>query len=286
LISSNVYWEHGRFIHTRCFTRDITDRKRVEEEREQLLVREQAARVEAQQAVHLRDVFLSIAAHELKTPLTVLLGNAQLLQRRAERDEHGNVRTKNALRMIVDQAKRLNKMILTLLDISRIETGRLSIERVPVDVGALVRRVVEEFQSALFRHTIDCQVPSEPLMIDGDELRLEQVVQNLLTNAVKYSPEGGPVVVQTEQRGEQVRVSVIDRGIGIPQHELPALFHRFYRASNAEAQHMSGMGIGLYLVKEIVTLHGGTVTVESQEGVGSTFCVSLPLKSQAPGSLA
>jgi PAS domain S-box-containing protein len=280
LLSSNVHWEDGRFIHTRCFTRDITDRKQGEKEREQLLVREQAARVEAQEAVRVRDVFLSIAAHELKTPLTSLLGNAQLLQRRAERDGSAMDRGKNTIRVIVEQAKRLNKMILALLDVSRIETDQLSIERAPLDLCALVRRVVEELSPALVKHTIDCRAPNGTLLIDGDEVRLEQVVQNLLTNAIKYSPQGGPVEVWVEQHGRQVRLLVTDGGMGIPQRDQPQLFQRFYRASNAEAQSMSGMGIGLYVVKQIVTLHGGTVAVESCEGAGSTFTVSFPASAE------
>jgi PAS domain S-box-containing protein len=277
LISSNVHWEDGQFIHTRCFTRDITDRKEAEQERELLLARERAARVEAQEAVRVRDVFLSIAAHELKTPLTSLLGNAQLLQRRAERDGNTTDRGKNAIRVIVDQAKRLDKMILALLDVSRIETGKLSIERTPVDLCGLVRRVVEEVQPTLVSHTVDCQMPTSMLMIDGDEVRLEQVIQNLITNAIKYSPQGGSVVVRIEQHDTQVHLEVMDTGMGIPKDDQPYLFQRFYRASNAEAQYRSGMGIGLYVVKEIVTLHGGIIAVESCEGVGSTFTVSLPL---------
>jgi PAS domain S-box-containing protein len=277
LISSNVHWEDGRFIHTRCFTRDITERKQAEQEREQLLARERAARVEAQEAVRVRDIFLSIAAHELKTPLTSLLGNAQLLQRRAERDGNATDRGRNALRVIVEQAKRLNKMILALLDVSRIETGKLSIERAPMDLCALVRRVVEEVQPTLGSHTVDCQMPTGILMINGDEVRLEQVVQNLLSNAIKYSPSGGSVAVLVKQHNSQAHLEVSDVGMGIPKDEQPHLFQRFYRASNAESQFMSGMGIGLYVVKEIVTLHGGTIALESCEGVGSTFSVSLPI---------
>jgi PAS domain S-box-containing protein len=280
LINSNVHWEDGQFIHTRCFTRDITDRKQAEEEREQFLAREQAARVQAQEAVRVRDVFLSIAAHELKTPLTSLLGNAQLLLRRAERDGSMSDRGKKTVQVIVEQAKRLNKMILALLDVSRIETGQLSIEWARVDLCALVWRVVEEVQPTLFNHSIDCRTPAGALVIDGDEVRLEQVVQNLLSNAIKYSPQGGPVVVVLEQHGQQVRLSVTDGGMGIPQRDQSHLFQRFYRASNAEAQHMSGMGIGLYVVKEIVMLHGGTVGVESSEGAGSTFTISFPIGAE------
>jgi signal transduction histidine kinase len=231
----------------------------------------------AQEAIHVRDQFLSIASHELKTPLTSLLGNAQLLQRRMERDGMDTGTGAKAIRVIVEQAKRLNKMILGLLDVSRIETGWLSIDRAPVDLCALARRVVGEIQPTLDKHIVDCQTPGGTLIVDGDEVRLEQVVQNLLTNAIKYSPSGGPIVVQVERHGDQARLLVTDVGMGIPEHDQPHLFQRFYRASNTDTQYMSGMGIGLYVVKEIVTLHSGTVGVESCEGEGSTFTVSLPL---------
>jgi signal transduction histidine kinase len=181
------------------------------------------------------------------------------------------------MRVIVAQAQRLNKMILGLLDASRIETGQLSIERAPVDLCALVGRVVEEIQPTLVNHTLDFQIPSSTLIIDGDEVRLEQVVQNLLSNAVKYSPHGGPIVLQIDHHGQQARLLVTDAGIGIPAQDQPHLFQRFYRASNAATQYMSGMGIGLSVVKEIVTLHGGTVALESSDGQGSTFVVCLPL---------
>jgi signal transduction histidine kinase len=114
-------------------------------------------------------------------------------------------------------------------------------------------------------------------MISGDELRLEQVLQNLIGNAIKYSPNGGQVVVRAEQGDPYACISVEDQGIGIPASALPRLFSRFYRASNVNPQHISGLGVGLYVVKEIVALHGGDVMVDSHEGAGSTFTVRLPL---------
>ncbi len=229
--------------------------------------------------MRLRDQFLSIASHELKTPLTTLLGNAQLLQRRARRAGDFEERHLRTIDLIADQASRLNKMIAGLLDISRIEAGHLSIERAALDLGALARRVVEEVRPTLDRHTIECMAPNQPLVVEGDELRLEQVLQNLIGNAIKYSPQGGPVVVRVARRGTMACVDVIDQGIGIPVIALPQLFRRFYRASNVDAQHISGMGVGLYVVKEIIALHGGEVTVASQEGQGSTFSCYLPLLS-------
>ena len=237
---------------------------------------EQRARAAAEAAIQARDQFLSIASHELKTPLTSLLGYAELLQRRTMREGTLSERDRRAVQVIVEQAMRLNRMVASLLDLSRIETGQLSIERAPVDLRGLARRVVEEMQLTLDRHTIAISTPDEPVLIMGDELRLEQVLQNLISNAIKYSPEGGPISVQVEQYAARASVAVTDRGIGIPADALPRLFQRFYRANNVDPQ-SSGMGLGLYVVKEIVALHGGEVHVTSREGEGSTFTVCLPL---------
>jgi PAS domain S-box-containing protein len=258
-------------------TTDIHDRKLAEEERVQLLERERTARGEAQDAVRLRDVFLSVASHELKTPLTSLLGQAQLLLRRARHDGTMREREMHSINVIATQASRLNRMILALLDVSRLETGQLSIERAPLDLGALARQVVAEVQPTLEKHTVTYRGPTVPVIIEGDALRLEQVLQNLVQNAIKYSLQDGYITVQVIQRGAIASVAVIDEGIGIPQDALPRLFSRFYRASNAEAQHIAGMGIGLFVVKEIVSMHGGTVEVESTEGQGSTFTICLPV---------
>lgn len=232
---------------------------------------------EAQRAVQVRDTFISIAAHELRTPLTTLLGNAQLLSRRV--DDIGNLaeRERRSLHIIVEQVSRLNRMIDTLLDISRIESGQLNLERAPVDVGALVGRVVGEMQPTLEKHTLVCTLPDEALIVSGDALRLEQTLHNLIGNAVRYSPSGGVVEVEVAQRGNTTCMRVRDHGIGIPAEEISRLFQRFYRASNASPQYLSGMGIGLYVVKEIVTLHDGTVEVESIEGSETTVTISLPL---------
>jgi PAS domain S-box-containing protein len=232
---------------------------------------------DAQAAVRARDQFLSIASHELKTPLTSLMGYVDLMQRRAARSGDQVERDQRAMRVVGEQAARLNKLVGALLDLSRIETGQLSIERGLVDLNSLARRLVEETQPTTDRHTITFSGASQPIMLLGDELRLEQVVQNLIQNAIKYSPSGGTVAVLVERQGANAYVRVSDQGIGIPAAALPQLFRRFYRAPNADSQHISGMGIGLYVVKEIVELHGGAVEVASQERQGSTFTISLPL---------
>ncbi|HET9222056.1 MAG TPA: hybrid sensor histidine kinase/response regulator [Roseiflexaceae bacterium] len=266
---------------------EIAERQRVEEERARLLVREQQARVEAEAAVRLRDQFLSIASHELKTPLTTLLGNTQLLRRRVAREGGLSQRNQQALGVVEQQATRLKKLIEALLDISRIQNGQLTIARQWIDLNALASRMVREVQPILHQHTIEFSSTSAPLLIEGDELRLEQVLQNIIQNAVKYSPSGGMITVRTEAQNSHACVSVSDQGIGIPQSSLGHLFERFYRAENAEAQHISGMGVGLYLVKEIVGLHGGAIEVSSTEGAGSTFTIRLPCRevpAEAPQS--
>lgn len=241
---------------------------------------------EAREAVRLRDVFLSVASHELKTPLTSLFGNAQLLQRRLTRQGGLSERDQRTLYVLVEQANRLNKMITALLDISRLQTGQFSIQREPVDLCALVLRLAEELRPALDQHTISVSANRSPLPVIGDELRLEQVLHNLIQNAIKYSPQGGAIEVCLERRGQQATVAVIDRGIGIPADALPHLFSRFYRANNVQDQQISGIGLGLYVVSEIVALHGGSVTVVSEEGNGSTFTIFLPLADQTVTPLA
>jgi PAS domain S-box-containing protein len=236
---------------------------------------------EAQEAVHIRDEFLSIAAHELKTPVTSLLAYSQVLQRRVERERTASERDKRAIKVIGEQASRLSRLIASLLDLSRIETGHFVLERRKVDLVALARRVVEEAQPTVDRHELAFSAPDEPVPIEGDDLRLEQVIQNLLQNAVKYSPEGGPIEVKVAREGEYAAIAVTDHGIGIPAASQSQLFQRFFRAGNVDASNISGMGIGLYVVKEIVSRHGGDVRVSSVEHQGTTFRVRLPLASGA-----
>ena len=242
-----------------------------------LLEREQQARAEVEAALRQRDGFFSLAAHELKNPLTSLLGNVQMLQRRAERDPALLERYEHNLTAIRNQGQRLASMINGLLDVARIELGQLALERGPLDLRALALRVVDESQPSLVRHSLTLEAGEGPLVVEGDEVRLEQVLQNLIQNAVKYSPQGGAVRVRLERDGAWARITVRDEGIGIPADALPHLFTRFYRASNAARHAISGTGIGLHVVKEIACLHGGTVEAASVEGRGSTFTVSLPL---------
>jgi signal transduction histidine kinase len=233
-----------------------------------------------QEAVRVRDEFLSIASHELKTPLTSLLGYARLLQGLVEDQTRLSERERRGIRIIAEQSDRLNQLISALLDISRIRTGRLSIEHEPVDLAALARRVIDDMQIIVEHHHIDLDTTDRVLLVQGDVLRLEQVLQNLLQNAIKYSPTGGTVRVRLERREQWACLIVIDQGIGIPTEALTQMFQPFYRAPNTIASAISGMGIGLFVVKEIVALHSGEVDVVSTEGQGSTFIVRLPLLAE------
>lgn len=233
---------------------------------------------QAQEALRTRDEFLSIAAHELKTPLTSVRGSAEVLQRRAARTQPYTLtdRDQRTLRVIAEQSQRLQQQIDTLLDLSQIGTDKLSLQVKPTDLCRLVERIVDELQLTLDRHQLvfRCEVPALIMQIDAG--RLEQVMQNLLQNAVKYSPGGGMITVRITRRDAEVAITVVDQGIGIPAEAQARLFERFYRARNAASLGISGLGIGLAVVTEIVARHGGRIEVSSVEGQGSTFTVLLP----------
>lgn len=245
-------------------------------ERSRLYAAEQQARSAAQEAVHLRDAFLSIASHELKTPVTALLGYVELLQRRALQNG-AHERDLRSIQIIHDQAWRLTNLIGSLLDISRIETGQLRLDPAPLDLRVLVAQIISEMELVFERYTFSYDLPAEALIVEGDAVRLEQVLHNLFQNATRYSPPGSTVAIRLWREDQTARLSVRDQGIGIPEAAQPHIFQRFFRAHTGDTHRISGLGIGLYVVKEIVGLHGGSVDVESAEGMGSTFTVSLPL---------
>ncbi|GAB4439954.1 MAG: hypothetical protein OHK0015_35390 [Chloroflexi bacterium OHK40] len=236
---------------------------------------------EAQEAIHIRDAFLSVASHELKTPLTSLLGFLDLLQRRVAPGTVVGERELRRIQVAADQAQRLNKMVTSLLDLSRLQMGQLSIEQRPVELGALIRRIADEIEPTLHEnHQLRIELPAEPLPIIGDDLRLEQVIHNLIQNAVKYSPQGGQITLRLAGVDGQAWLQVEDEGMGIPREALEHIFSRFYRATNAASYQVSGMGVGLYVVRQVVNLHGGRVEAASVEGKGSTFTIWLPLAPQ------
>ncbi|WP_069803219.1 PAS domain-containing sensor histidine kinase [Thermogemmatispora onikobensis] len=233
------------------------------------------------EAEELKDEFISIAAHELRTPLAALTGYAEMLLRQTERG-HGPPLApwqREALEEIQQGTKRLAGLTEELLDLSRLQAGRLQLQRLPADIVPLVRQVVRRLQPTSERHQLEVQAPAEPLVALIDPHRLEQVLTNLVENAMKYSPQGGPVQVRIgrEGDGQAVLISVQDHGIGIPRHQQGQIGGRFMRAENARAWGIEGTGLGLYLARALVEQHGGRLWFESEEGQGSTFFVRLPL---------
>jgi signal transduction histidine kinase len=233
-----------------------------------------AARVRArEEATRLKEDFLSAAAHDLKTPLTTVVAQAEFLERRATRDPNAPADLAG-IRRVVRESKRLAGLVGDLLDATRLEQGRLVGEREPVDLATLAHEICSHDVADLS----SCQVEaSAPVVGEYDRRRVEQLFQNLVENARKYSPERKPIKIKVWQQDREARVSVEDSGIGIPAADLPRIFERFSRASNVDDRRFHGMGLGLFICRGIVEEHGGRIWVESEVGKGSTFHVALPI---------
>jgi signal transduction histidine kinase len=234
---------------------------------------------EAQAAIRARDEFLSIASHELRTPVTGIKGYAQLLLRAQERSRLEATRLTRSLHAIDDATNRLTTLTQDLLDVSRIRLGQLPLRLQELDVVELVRRVSYRFADQLppgIDLIFDQQSPVPPIAGDAD--RLEQVFSNLLDNAIKYSPGGGVVRVELGRAGDEIRVAVRDQGIGLPPDAAASIFRPFGRAPNASMRNLPGMGLGLYICRNIVERHGGRVVASSPgEGLGTTVEITLPV---------
>jgi PAS domain S-box-containing protein len=253
---------------------DVTALKRAEAEHAQL-IREQAARAEAEAAVAARDEFLSVAAHELKTPLAGLQLAVQYLLRQCDR---GAVIDPQHLRRALDtvdrQSAKLARLVTQLLETVRLQTGRMQLDRQFSDLTSLVAGVVEQAQATTSHHELVLSGPPQ-VMAPIDALRLEQVIANLLDNAIKFSPAGGRIDVEISTAdAELVRLAVRDRGIGIPRDRRQQVFERFYQAHLDSAR--SGLGLGLYVSRRIIELHGGQIMAEFPEDGGTRFVVNLP----------
>lgn len=260
---------------------DISDRKRAETEREQLLAREQAARAEAERANRVKDEFLAIVSHELRSPLNPILGWSTLLQNR----KLDPAKTAQALDTIGRNAKLQAELIEDLLDISRILRGKLSLNVGPIDLASTIQAAMETVRLAAETKSIQIHTMLEPTigLVSGDSSRLQQVVWNLLSNAIKFTPEGGRVDIRLERLGSQTQITVSDTGKGIHPDFLPYVFDYFRQEDGATTRKFGGLGLGLAIVRHLVELHGGTVQVESPgEGQGATFIVTLPLMSISP----
>jgi signal transduction histidine kinase len=230
---------------------------------------------EAQRATQVRDEFLSIAAHELKTPVTSLRGYAQLLMRNA--DNPDPTMLVRALTTINVQSDKLVELTGKLLDVSRIDSGKLRLEPRPVDIAQLVRECVVTARETTDLHTLKVHAPQSSI-VWIDPLRFEQVLANLLTNAVKYSPNGGVIEVSLEPAGDTcIQLRVRDHGLGIPPDRRERLFDRMYQAHGDG--YLSGLGLGLFISRQIVELHGGRIEAQFPPDGGTQMCVTLPVGS-------
>jgi PAS domain S-box-containing protein len=268
-------------------TADYLERKRVEEEREHLLVREHELRQTAEEANRLKDEFLAIMSHELRNPLNVILGYAELLLRMEEIKESPN------LHRMADAVKRnavaQSKLIRDLLDLSRLRSGKLELNRETVSPVASIENAIETVRIDADAKDIEITVsaPQEMLFVQADPVRLEQIIWNLLNNSVKFTPRGGRIDVCLEEQDDEIMLTVSDNGQGIDISFLPHIFEIFRQADSRTNRAQSGMGIGLAVVQQLVELHGGSVNAFSAGmGKGATFMIRLPRSVESKRPLA
>ncbi|MBD1942482.1 response regulator [Coleofasciculus sp. FACHB-712] len=256
--------------------RDFTERKQVEDERNQLLVAEQEARTAAESANRMKDEFLATLSHELRSPLNAMLGWVQLLNTR----KFDEATTARAMETIERSARAQAQLVEDLLDVSRIIQGKLRLNVRPIELALVVEAAVDTVRPAADAKAIRLQSVLDPAAgpVAGDSDRLQQIIWNLLSNAIKFTPKEGRVQVRLERINSHVEITVIDTGLGINSDFVPYVFDRFRQADSSITRSYSGLGLGLAIVRHLVELHGGTVRAESQgEGQGATFIVKLPL---------
>jgi two-component system, sensor histidine kinase and response regulator len=271
-----------RAVQTHRLGRQVLEQQRMLEQHarslEQTVQERTRELIEANAA---KDEFLSIASHELKTPLSSLKGMTQLLRRRLERAGSSEA---SSLASIERSIRRMELLVNDLLDTSLITTGMFVLHPSRCDLVTLCQRLIEEFMAGTLQAPmVTLEKPDEPIEVEIDVERVSQVILNLLANAQKYSPEGAPITMKLERNGDMCSISVSDRGVGIPPEVLSHIFERFYRVPGIEPQRGSrvGLGLGLYISHKIVECHGGTIDVQSNPGSGSTFSITLPLSLEA-----
>jgi PAS domain S-box-containing protein len=270
-----IHDESGRVIGAMNVLVDISERKRAEIEREELLLREKSARAEAQAASRSKDEFISLVSHELRSPLNSIIGYNTML--RSNLDDPEQVR--HASEIIERNARTQLRLIEDLLDIARVASGKLRLDLQSIDLVPVLAEALNGIRPAAEARGIELRAryDANPELVNGDPIRLQQVVGNLLSNAVKFTPQGGRVELRLEPGDEDICIVVSDTGKGIEAKYLPHVFDRFSQADSSSSRRVGGLGLGLALVKNLVALHGGSVTAASEGiGFGAAFTVKLP----------
>jgi PAS domain S-box-containing protein len=275
-VLTTVRDERGRLLGYSKLMKDITDKRRIETEREQLLQSERAARSEAERSGRMKDEFLATLSHELRTPLSAILGWSQVLAQ----VNGANSEIRDGLKVIERNARAQAQIIEDLLDMSGIISGKVRLEMREVDITSVVEASINAVRPAAVAKGVELETTIErrPAAVNGDANRLQQVFWNLLANAVKFTPKGGCIAVSLERSGSHFDVVVTDSGEGIDGAFLPYVFERFRQADASTSRRHGGLGLGLAIVKQLVDLHGGNVNAASDgNGKGSTFTVTLPV---------
>jgi PAS domain S-box-containing protein len=257
---SPVHDSEGRVEGASSIARDVTEQERA-----------------VQEALQLREQFISIAAHELRTPLTALFARVQLAERRLSRPDYDREALLRDVTLVRKGADKLRLLIERLLDISRIRSGQLQLEREPTDLVALVRGTAAEFAETSGRDVKVSGPESPDVRMNVDAVRIEEVITNLIDNAMKYGPEDKPIDIDIGEDADTVRVAVRDRGPGIAPDQRERIFEAFHRASAPGR----GVGLGLHVAREIVKLHGGSLEVQDGAGGGTKFVMTLPRENSA-----
>lgn len=227
-----------------------------------------------------KDNFFAIASHELRTPMTTVKAYSQLLETKlGDNEDH---KTKIAVQTITQQVDRMHNLITTLLEASRIQTGKLELKLAVIDFSKCVLDTTTALQEAISSHQFHLAIPTSSILVKADQLRLEQVIINLLTNAVKYSPNSNKVHIVLQVEKNNALLKIIDFGVGIDSTEIAKIFERFYRSPSLKSSGKDGLGLGLYISNEIIKNTDGYLSVESELGKGSTFIVTLPLVNITP----
>jgi PAS domain S-box-containing protein len=268
----------GKIIGASKVARDITESKRAEAERERLLEREQAARTDAETANRVKDEFLATVSHELRTPLNAILGWSSMLAA----GKLGETDAQYARETIIRNARSQAQIIEDILDVSRTVSGKLRLDVKPIELISVIKAAIDVVSPAAEAKGVQLQLLLDPLAdrIQGDAARMQQVIWNLLTNAVKFTPKGGQVEVKLKRVDSCAEISVSDTGEGIGQEFLPFVFDRFHQADGSTTRRHGGLGLGLAIARHLVEMHGGTITASSEgKDRGATFVIRIPIST-------